>query len=334
MLSLLKFQEKLKQTVKGQDNAVKVVTTCIYKYLLKLHARDKGLFFTGGTNVLLHGQSGAGKTFIVKKAAEVFEIPIFEINAKSICQEGWSGKSFMTLLNDCFYEYTSATNKTPTGGIIFIDEIDKILGFNSSTTGDANFHIQVGLLKYIEGMETTSKSKQIDFNNYMFVFAGAFSDMEKQHAKKPDIGFSSEPEEETKEEFLKEIIKYGMLPEFAGRIQEYCRLNNITEEIYTDILENNKDFCSVYWKELLECLDIDLKPNNKILIEKANASNLGVRGLIQAVEDLITQTIHDNIDKVDLEKFSPLYSRKEDIDKRMNGGYHDMSIPPGDDGDL
>ncbi len=308
MNNLKGFQDELKKTIVGQDQAVNVITTVIYKYLLKLHGRDFGLHFNSSTTLLLLGDSGVGKTFIIRSAAELTGLPFIELNAKSVCQEGWAGKSFIDMLEAELRRYPDGIK----GGIIFLDEFDKMCTPNISSKGeDVNQSIQASILKYVEGFKLNDHTR-VNTKNFLFVFAGAFVDLiKKENAK---IGFVEEKKPKLTLQLLTEsLINYGMLPEFAGRIQEFCILNKLTRKDYKQILQN-KEFNLYKWNALLEKLDIQIKHLEDDLLDRAVKAKLGVRGLLQAVEELVTHTINKNIEEFDLNKLNPLYTKplKED----------------------
>ncbi len=306
MLSLTEFQKNVKEYIIGQEASVNIVTTTIYKYLLKLSVRDFGFYFEGSTSLLLVGGSGCGKTYITKKAAQICKLPFIELNAKSISQEGWSGKSFVSLVGDAIHDIEYTSGRKCHGGIIFIDEFDKLLLPNFCSGGDdVNMHLQATLLKYIEGMRLDLKSRSIDTNEWLFIFAGAFIGLDI----KPDqlIGFHNKGKD------IKPVnaalIKFGMLPEIAGRIQEVAMLRELSATDYKKVL-NSPHGALAKWTGALEKLDIKFKVSHTKLIRAAIESNLGMRGLIQAVERAVTQTINKNLHEFDLEKLSPLYTRR------------------------
>lgn len=307
MLPLNLLQQRMKLRVIGQDQAVDDLCTIMYKWRIKMFAKDFGQYFTGSTSALLLGDSGCGKTWLTRQLAEINDIPFIEINAKSICQEGWHGKSFSTLLEEGVREQSQLFGYKISEGIIFVDEFDKMLIKNITSGGDDNSrHLQAGILKYIEGLELGGGFQYVNTNNYLFIFAGAFTNLE---IKPPTlIGFDTENTEE--HSMTEALIKFGMLPEIAGRIQATLKLNQITDETYKQILAS-EHFCLNMWKTTLKKLDIHLTYDEDALIAYARRTELGVRGLIQAVEKVVTDAMNKNVDEVDVEKFSPLYVRKQ-----------------------
>jgi len=307
-LKLKEVQEELQKYVIGQDQGCNEATASVFKYLLNLISRDYGNQNLTPHTLLITGSTGTGKTYIIKTLAKLLDIYLIEINAKSISQEGWHGTSFKKLLTEALFEQPANTK----GGIIFIDEFDKMLTPNiSSGNDDVNFHLQSSLLKYIEGFDVqVNHYNWVNTSAYMFVFAGAFSSLKLED--NVNIGFlegKSQKDKSKRQKYLDAFIEYGMLPEVAGRIKDFISLNKLTHQDYKDILLG-ENFNGQLWQEMLARLDIesyitDTKADK--MVEAALDLNLGVRGLYQILEDYITTLMLEHKEKVDLNKFSPLY---------------------------
>jgi len=128
MKSLIELRKTLKQKVLGQDKSIDKFCTIYYKYLIKKYAPDFACEFNSSTICLFIGNSGVGKTYLVREAAKIFNIPIIELNSKAICQEGWSGKSFLNLIEEECIKLNSSIQKIDFNRIIiFIDEFDKFV---------------------------------------------------------------------------------------------------------------------------------------------------------------------------------------------------------------
>lgn len=308
MLSLKELQKEANKLIVNQHKAVEVISTLIYKHLIKLHGRDFGHHFTAPFSALVYGDTGCGKTFLVKTLAQLADIPFIEINSKSISQEGWSGKSFIELVKEGLVE-----NGNPTGGIIFIDEVDKLCSHLATTSSDnLNFDIQSSILKYAEGMEIRNGTRFLNFNNFIFIFAGAFQDLKVEENKKV-IGFKTVKEEELKPiNYIEAFIDFGLLPELAGRITSFCKINTLENSDYLQLLKLDT-FNLKMWVELLKKLDAEIKIDYNIeqsLIQSALERKLGARGLIQAVEEFVNNIINEYIDELDINKLSPLFCKK------------------------
>jgi ATP-dependent protease Clp ATPase subunit len=317
MMTLYELQNQMLQKVIGQDQAVKDLTTSVYKYLIKAHARDYGLSLGTATTILLQGDSGTGKTHLVKVLSEIVNIPVYEINAKSISQEGWSGKSFVDLLKDAMRDTTFKSK----GGIIFIDEFDKaVTPLYCSGGNDVNHATQSSILKYIEGMKVMISGIDINLQDFMFVFSGAFVGLDM--TENQTIGFQPERQQA---DFKQALLKYGLLPELAGRIQTFTRLRPLEKQDYLNIL-NNQTSCLAFWKQMMQKLDINLEINVDKLIEDVVKSNLGVRGLIQEIEKIVSEAMEKNIGECDIEKFSPLYTKTTKSDDHDRGNLHEFKL--------
>jgi len=306
MLSLNNIQDLIKKEIEGQDEAVDELTIALYKYLLKLQAKDFGYFFNSSSTILLTGSTGIGKTYLCRLLADNTNLPFIEINAKSISQEGWSGKSFERLIAEQF-----PTNRNC--GIIFIDEFDKMLcPLGSDQSDNVNYHLQASLLKYIEsGTLNLNKLgyplsyKELNTCNLLFIFAGAFVGLDLEAEK--NIGFKTK--DIIKPLMTDALIKFGMIPELAGRIQQITSLKDITKEGYTKIIDADYFILNKYL-EMLTKFGICAIVNKDLLIENALKKKLGVRGLIQETERIITEIIKENKELIDFEKLSPLYTPK------------------------
>jgi ATP-dependent Clp protease ATP-binding subunit ClpX len=306
MKTLQEFQEIIKKTVKGQDNAVNRLSTVFYKYLLKLYGRDYGCYFEGATSILLIGESGSGKTFLIKQASQLLNIPMIELVATSIAKDGgWAGESFTKQVAAALTLLPSDTS----GAIIFIDEFDKLLQKNHTSHGDDfNKLIQQDLLKYIEGITTEVKDSYfksgmtIDFNKCVFVFAGVFDGL---YEKSNSIGFLTENQENKEKILDAQLMKLGLIQELCGRIQEKIELNKIDDNVYKEILEN-EEFVLYKWREVLKRLDISIEIDYDKAIQEARKSDLGVRGLINYVEKEVSLILQNNIEKVNINQLNPL----------------------------
>lgn len=305
LLKLKFVQDELNKKIVNQQEGVQALTTVIYKHYLKIYGIDMGCFFTAPLSLLLHGDTGCGKTFLVKTTAELLNLPFIEVNCKSLSQEGWSGRPFVEVIKEGLVEQGH-----PRGGIIFLDEFDKLCHSNTSSGGDnVNYHIQTSILKYVEGMIfTDSRGNSINFNNWIFVFAGAFVGLKLNDGIK--IGFNNK--DSSNKVLPTALIDYGLLPELAGRINNYAKIRTLDYNDYILILRHPESTLNL-WTTMLKKLDIQVEidySKEKEMIDKAVDLKLGARGLLQEVEHYITSIINENIDKIDLNKFSPLYCPK------------------------
>jgi ATP-dependent protease Clp ATPase subunit len=297
MISLIQFQEELKKSVKGQDQAIDVITVSIYKWLLKLSSRDSFGPLNEASSLLIHGNSGCGKTYIMKEAAKLVNAPFIEINAKSINQEGWKGASLFDLIMQGIKELQPQYKNPIVGGIFFIDEFDKILCPNTGSNGeDHNIAIQISILKYLEGFKTAG----FNFSNCLFVFAGTFTSLLKKEIK-TNMGFNEHKSKvkETQLILKTELSKSGILPELLGRIQEYCKLNDITKKVIMEILLS-QNFIFYRYLQILNNFNIEHKLTANAVYKKIESLDLGVRSLIQIIETEVTKIMIKEKKYIDL----------------------------------
>jgi len=313
MLTLKELQQKVKAEVIGQDDAVDALCVIVFKYLLRSCGKDFGIYFNSPLIALLCGKTGHGKTYLIQTICECAGVPFVNINSKQIVQDGWSGQSFAELLH---------VNKFSNKGIIVLDEFDKLTEpLASSSSDNINKHIQMSLLKYFEGTsivshETANRVKItfLDLTNCMFILAGAFVSTTNDN-KKVAVGFTGE---NNKSAILKaeDFVKCGLLPEIAGRVTEYIQLQSINEMVYQDII-NHTSSINTRYSQLLAKLDIEFAVDSNEAIKEAVKLELGVRGLIQAIEKQVTKTILLNINKIDLEKLSGIHPDFKSTEKPL-----------------
>lgn len=295
--SLASLQYKLKESVIGQDAACDYLSTIVYRHFMRaLYSEFKGIDLPGGFNVLLKGSTGSGKTFMIKKVAELCGLPVALINAKSLSQEGWTGKSFIDLV--CGSLTREEVGQYP---IIVIDEFDKLMEPNDAVAGDVSVQLQYGLLQYIEGFRLKSSSAKIwdmDTGKFLFILAGAFTKME-EGPKSQSIGFtlnSTESEINGAEiNVYEKLQEHGCIPELAGRIRHIIQLNKLTKKDLADILASKSASFAIWTKTLLELgVSADLYSNDEIMLSRAVEKNLGARGLLHEIEDRINRAISAN----------------------------------------
>ena len=289
--------DEVSQTVISQDEQIKKVATAIVKNSLIENPNLK-------SNVLICGQSGVGKTEIIRCISEYCDIPFAKEDAGEYTPSGYKGKDVLEMIQHLL---DSANGNIPAAerGIIYIDEIDKKV-CNHGEQGQFESSVINALLKMMEGHVyyiPVGEEGEIPFDTSFvtFIFSGAFSGMfeekEKEMKEHRPIGFGVQTEEKqskSKRIYTKQALKdYGVLPEFLGRINSFIPMNDLEEEDLIKIAKTGKKSQLLLQKEHLQKVkNIDLvydEATIQALAKKAAASGFGARSLNETVEQIIDQ---------------------------------------------
>lgn len=282
---------KLKEYIIGQDHILKAVALYLFKHAIQL---EYELLLENKSVLLLTGQTGTGKTFIIKKAAELLNFHLIVINAKDISQEGWKGESLEAQVKK---EILSRKLTQKDHIIVFIDEFDKMcMSLASEDSIDYNMHIQYSILKYLDQSSDAyinASTSWVKHRQICFILGGNFEEMRRQRVDKM-IGFNYTKSEDDRD-ICKELMTFGMIPEIAGRVSEIVELNSITKEAY-EYVWNNKNFFLNLWKELLETKGIMI--DNQVYMDRsvsrALKKDVGIRGLIQEANLVLNEVLLNN----------------------------------------
>lgn len=289
-MNLKEIRDRLNKIVFYQSELIDVLSLCMIRHGLKINCRDEELSSTPN-NLLIVGNTGTGKTFSVKQICKMTKYPYIEINAKSICQEGWHGKSFLDLMREGLNPYLNDDLRLYP--VILVDEFDKFCKpSDSSSHADIHEILQSTILKYVEGFIFEHKQIYFDTSKFCFIFSGSFTGLLKEGKK--NIGFQEHISTTSPSDLTTKLLHFGIIPEVMGRITRLIKTNDITEQVYRDIL-CNPEFISNRWFRYLKERGIDRtqEPNYSAIITEAVEKNLGVRGLIQGLEIEIDRAIED-----------------------------------------
>lgn len=291
-----KLKKDILNIVVGQDEAVDKVVNYLFKHIISICAQENGLHTHNKSNLLLTGNSGCGKTFVIQVACGLMNLPFIEINCKSISQEGWSGTSLIKHLQEGLYNIPKSLYKF---SIIFLDEFDKLCMPNYSSGGDdVSIHLQNGLLKTLEGSILSGHG--LNTAELCFILAGNFHSMRQNRISK-GIGFSGNLVNKSNHDIYEELIKFGVIPELAGRISDVIELNDLDEHTLLEIL-NNDNFIYKNWQNIFnECnIDFSISGTDKDkIIEEAKSKKTGARGLYSLVHNKIDETMLKNPEKIE-----------------------------------
>lgn len=290
----------LDEYVIGQDDAKRVLAVEVYNHYQRINNLDQEI---EKSNILMIGNSGSGKTLLVKTLAKKLDLPLAICDATNLTEAGYVGNDIETILQQLVIA-ANGNIKEAEKGIIFIDEIDKLAKQHSPSGGSkdpSGLGVQQGLLKIIEGavvpLKTEPKGPKdyIDTSNILFIGAGAFYGLDKvveakQKGKTTAIGFSATVETpsvagiEVKEE---DLIEYGLLPEFISRLPVVVQLSQLTKEDYRKILIEPKNSVIKQYQNLMALEGIELNFTEGCIdeiVESVYKSKRGARALRTMVE--------------------------------------------------
>ena len=323
-----KIKASLDEYVVGQEHAKKVMSVAVYNHYKRVMSDDQDGVEIEKSNMLMIGPTGSGKTYLVKTLARLLDVPLAITDATSLTEAGYIGDDIESVVSKLLAAADNDVERAE-HGIIFIDEIDKIAKKRNTNQRDVSGEsVQQGMLKLLEGAEVevpvgaSSKNAMVpmttvDTKNILFICGGAFPELEEiikeRLNKEASIGFRADLKDRYDDDenllmkvTVEDVRKFGMIPEFLGRLPILFSLEALTEDMLVRILQEPKNAIIKQYQKLLAMDEVDLVFDEgalRAIARKAKEKKVGARALRAIIEEFMLDIMYeipkdDNIGRV------------------------------------
>ena len=327
-----KIKASLDEYVVGQEYAKKVISVAVYNHYKRVATNSMDSIEIEKSNMLMIGPTGCGKTYLVKTLARLLDVPLAIADATSLTEAGYIGDDIESVISKLLAAADNDVEKAEQG-IVFIDEIDKIAKKKETHSRDVSGEsVQQGMLKLLEGADVevpvgaNSKNAMVPLatvntRNILFICGGAFPDLEdiikERLTKSASIGFGAELKDKYDKDknilskvTVEDIRKFGMIPEFIGRLPIIFTLQGLTKEMMVKILKEPRNAILKQYQKLLELDEVKLEFTDEAMeaiAEKAMKRDTGARALRSIIEEFMLDIMYeipkdDNIGTVTITK--------------------------------